>query len=386
MQDSQDGGWAERVGDSASSLNTAEVLLALACVRDSLPPAGAKIRRAVQFLEGQQTQAGEEAGSWPRYVKGEPSCPDLLRTSLAIEALARVSEAEPNRAVEPGVRWLLNRQGEDGGWGARAGAESDLLMTCFATTALLGVADGELFPCEEPIRRALAFLAAAQRPSGSFDPEESTCAIRTAHAALCLQRAERCGLNTHLRERQAAIEWLEEHPVAAIKEVELTIEIDPDRTRRQADYAFVFMTEAVVARLLSESPDQEVRTGRLAREALEAIFRGMDPTGAFFGQRVFSWSTARATYALGAAQKNFEQFPEAPRLPPPRQVGRELLGFAALILAAVIVLSLFGVFGLLQAVVVMFLLLALLLAYGRISEAGFLQAFKALWSRSRNPS
>jgi hypothetical protein len=108
------------------------------------------------------------------------------------------------------------------------------------------------------------------------------------------------------------------------------------------------------------------------------MFRAMDPDGGFFGQRVFSWSTARAAHALGAAQRSFREFPTAPRAPTPRQVGREIFLFAVLALAAIVVLSIAGVFGATQAVVVMFLVLALLVGYGRMSEAGFLEALKSL--------
>ncbi|HEX6781064.1 MAG TPA: prenyltransferase/squalene oxidase repeat-containing protein [Solirubrobacterales bacterium] len=378
-QDPERGGWAERKGDSPSALNTAEVLLALISVRDKVRRAGGKIRAGAEFLVQQQTTEGPNAGAWERYVNGQPVCPDILRTSLAVEALTCISEAAPLDGVYLGTRWLMEARNSDGGWGMRPGAESDVLMTCFATSALLTVVEADAEDCEGVIRDALAFLVAAQRPSGSFDPEGSSCGIRTAYSALCLQRAERCSLSVHAKAREDAVTWLEENPTAAIKEIELTIEIDPDRTRPHADYAFVFMTEAVVVRLLSESPDEQVRQGRLVREALEAMFRSMDPDGGFFGQRVFSWSTARATYALGAARDSFDRFPEAPRLPAPQQVGRELLLFGVLSLVAVFVLSALGVFGPLQAVVVTFLVLALLLAYGRLSEAGFVEVFKALW-------
>ncbi|HEX8688666.1 MAG TPA: prenyltransferase/squalene oxidase repeat-containing protein [Solirubrobacterales bacterium] len=382
-RDKKAGGWAAIKGRSPSSLNTAEALLAIHQVQDWLPPVGGQVKSAAEFVKQQQTKEGPDAGAWFRYLDGKPRCPDLARTSLAVEALIALSGTEPPPAVALGVRWLLSVRNSDGGWGYRSDVSSEVLPTCFAVSALLSVAAAEAEDCDSVIEKGLEFLVSRQRANGSFGAEDPLSGVRTAYAALCLQRGERCRLRADRDARDHAIAWLEANPVPALREVEETMEIDPDRDDPRADYTFLFMSEALVVRLLSESPDRQVRTGQLAREAMEALYKAMASDGGFFGQRVYSWSTARAAYALAAARRNFHTFPEAGRPTEPRKVGQVILFFLVLVLLSVVLLSLIGGFGAAQASVFALLVLAALVGYGVISETGFVQALRSVFSGGR---
>lgn len=375
-QDPHSGGWAERKGEPPSALNTAEVLLAFGQLRDKSPMARESIRRAVDFMGKHQTNEGPEAGAWFRYVADEPRCPDLPRTALAVEALIAVSDLAPAASSE-GVRWILSVRNDDGGWGYRRGADSAVLPTCFALSALLAATAGglEVEKRDNSIEDAFAFLLGRQQAGGSFGNPGRLSGARTAFAALCLQRGEGLELSTARSAREDAVAWLEANPVPALTEVEESIEIDPDRDHPRGDYGFLFFSKALVARVMSESPDPEKQSGQLAQEAMEALFKAMTPDGGFFGQRVFSWSTARAMGALRPTP--FTEFPEAPRPTEPRRVGNVILAFLVLVLVSVVILSATGGFGAAQAAVFTVLVLAALLGYGLISEAGFLTALRS---------
>lgn len=99
---------------------------------------------------------------------------------------------------------------------------------------------------------------------------------------------------------------------------------------------------------------------------------------AFFGHRVFTWSTAHAICGLDAAKSKFPQIP----VPTPEYVGTKvstpILAFAIIVFAGTVYMSVMGSFKEMQAVVSVFLMLACLLAYGLIGERTFTELFKGL--------
>lgn len=368
------GGWAERKGGPPSVLNTAEVLLSLVRVREELPMVDQKIRRAVAFVEGQQCADGPERGAWE--VRGAP---DLVRTSVALEALVEVSLTSRSAAAEAAARWLVSVRNADGGWGYRRDAPSGVLPTCFALSGLLAVYPTGTSEWEQPIKDGLAFLASWQRDSGAFGDPGPLQAVRTAFAAVCLQRADRCELNVHSRAARKATSWLVGNPVEATTEVEDVIEIDPNRDHPTADYSFIFMTETFVVRAMMGSADTHTRSGPLAVESIEALYKAMEPEGGFYGRRVFSWSTARALQALASTRPVFQTFPEARRGGPAFAIGNLILGLVVLLIGAIVALSVLNKFGAAQAALFAFLVLAALLAYGLITEPTFAAAFSRLF-------
>ncbi len=91
-QDSRTGGWSDLPGKPPSTLNTAEVLLALVEGGASVVAVGAKpVRKAVEFLLAHQVRQGEDRGTWPR-ISGEASTPDLVRTCFVLQALIRTGK------------------------------------------------------------------------------------------------------------------------------------------------------------------------------------------------------------------------------------------------------------------------------------------------------
>jgi hypothetical protein len=368
-EQSVDGGWAERRGENLSSLNTAEAVLALLQVKDRLAAAAAAIQRGVRFIESKQLNGGEHDGAWAREAGGL-ILPDVVRTGVIIEALAEASPADNRDSVRRGVAWLRRVQDTAaGGWAFRPGEPPEVLPTCFALSGLLASYNGDDGDAKA-VRLGLAFVSGKIDGSGAVGEADALQAVRTAYAAFCLQRATRRELNVHQSAEASVIAWLdqEEHRLQAIQEAEVVVRVGPDRQPANGDYVFVFMTEALVLRVLSDA-DAAHRSGPLATSALQMLWTGRDQSsGGFYGRRRTSWATARAVHALTASHASTVE-PLRRSVPP--LAPYLILALLVLLVAAVVVLSLAHDLGVVSAALFIFVALAALVAYGLISENTF---------------
>ncbi|HTS80041.1 MAG TPA: prenyltransferase/squalene oxidase repeat-containing protein [Myxococcaceae bacterium] len=96
--------------------------------------------------------------------------PALFLSALTVLASSDVSSPHPSQAQqtrsEPDIarplRWLLQAQGADGGWGQEAGAPADVATTSLSGIALLRLGATGLDPgLTEPTRRALRYVVRA---------------------------------------------------------------------------------------------------------------------------------------------------------------------------------------------------------------------------------
>jgi hypothetical protein len=212
-------------------------------------------------------------------------------------------------------------------------------------------------------------------PSGSFGAPGPLEAVHTIYVVLVLQASRRLDLSPYLAAEKAAIEWLLAHPDEATKLVEERMTIDPGSGR--FNYGLLFMTDSLLIRALAGSAHAEHRNSELARAAMISLRDRMDPEGGFYGSRVFSWSTAKALSALSAALSQFQEFPRRRPEYTGARIGHFVLGFAALLSLVVVYLTVNQGFHLLQAVILMFLMLSSLVAYGAIGERTFKELVKA---------
>ncbi len=110
--------------------------------------------------------------------------PGLLLTAIAALSPADAppprTRPAPEARAEPDLvrplRWLLQAQGADGGWGPEAGAPADVATTSLSGIALLRLgADGQGQPLGAPARRALMYVVRAVErapaPSAYLQPE-----------------------------------------------------------------------------------------------------------------------------------------------------------------------------------------------------------------------
>lgn len=397
QQDQESGGWANRPGGHVNALNTAETMIAL--IDGGICIAGAdSIRQAVQFLLKHQTDEGQDRGSWSREVvmeQGNTVCiPDLVRTSFAIRALIKAGVGIDQGPVQEALKWLLTIRDEDTkGWGYARGKASELMPTCFALTALLEAYGAYPGTCQQQILESLNHMVdtyyndGGDEVRGSFGDLGPLQGVHTIYAGLVLQVARNSNLIVYLKQEKQAIEWLLRHPDTAIRLKEEWVAIDNSKaTDRQAGgYGFMFMTDTLLIRLLMGSDNVDDRGSLLARDAMNSLKDKVDKnTGAFYGSRLFSWSTAKALSALSVVQKHAgAEYPDFPQRPPEYKgwkIGSVILGFAVLLSGFGFYLMVTEKFSLLAFSFFAIMMLAALLAYGAIGEKTFKELFGGLSS------
>ena len=135
-------GWGALPFDRSSPDLTAHTLRAWTAWRPALPNAlrmrtGRATTRAVRFLE----RAQQPDGSWVPLWFGNQGAPDdanpVYGTARVIEGLAALSDTETEPATEQrAVRWLIDAQGNHGGWGGAPGVPPSIEETAVAVSAL----------------------------------------------------------------------------------------------------------------------------------------------------------------------------------------------------------------------------------------------------------
>jgi squalene-hopene/tetraprenyl-beta-curcumene cyclase len=137
-------GWGTMPFDRSAADITAHAVLAWSAWRPSLDLAtqarvDAAIGNAVVFLEGAQ----RPDGAWTPLWFGNQSAPQegnpVYGTARVLLSLRRVRPA--SAVVQRGVRWVLDAQNGDGGWGGDRGVTSTIEETSLAVAALVGLDD-----------------------------------------------------------------------------------------------------------------------------------------------------------------------------------------------------------------------------------------------------
>jgi peptidoglycan/LPS O-acetylase OafA/YrhL len=129
----------------------------------------------------------------------------------------------------------------------------------------------------------------------------------------------------------------------------------------------------LLLRALGNAQDASCRNTKLwidVQRSMRAAYD--DDTGGFYGRRVFSWSTANGLYAVRSSEPNLKDIPPRPAESPSSiKVGSIILVLVVLFGAGVVYLAHEDHFTTLVAFVFIVLLLAVLLAFGKIREATF---------------
>jgi squalene-hopene/tetraprenyl-beta-curcumene cyclase len=186
---SSDGGWGAFDADNTSQLVTKLPFCDFGAVIDppsadvtahtveALAAAGLgdskAVRRGVAWLLRNQEPDGSWFGRWgANYVYG---------TGAVVPALIAAGVLPGKPCIRRAVAWLISHQNADGGWGEDlrsyedpdwAGrGESTASQTAWAMLALLAAGGDDALHSAE---RGVAWLAAAQRPDGSWDEPQFT--------------------------------------------------------------------------------------------------------------------------------------------------------------------------------------------------------------------
>jgi squalene-hopene/tetraprenyl-beta-curcumene cyclase len=132
------------------------------------------IRRAVCVASAQQlglkylARQQRPDGSWLPLWFGNQHAPDDINptygTARVLAAYRDLGLANDPAAVR-GVRWLLDNQNDDGGWGGGRGTPSSVEETALAVEVLLDLAPGD-----ERVQRGLTWLVERVESGGLYDP------------------------------------------------------------------------------------------------------------------------------------------------------------------------------------------------------------------------
>jgi hypothetical protein len=370
-------GWGEHKGGSPSTLNTAEVILALASagVSSGIEP----IPSAVRFLvEAKSGTMPPDSGAWPRKVHdghADRLVPDLMRTCLIVTALVAAGMTIEEDEVKTAIRWILDRQdASESGWAYQRDKKGEVLPTCFALLTLMQTSGSDSSNrWRDSIEKGLECLAKFRNRDGSFGVWPLTGA-HTAYACLVLQTARSRDFKIRAKAERDGVAWLLDHPDEALAPVEEIFSIDPN-PNGHANYPFMFTMDALMLRVLGNSADARHRQTDLWREVQRRLNENFDKaSGGFYGRRVFSWSTAAGLYAIKLVERNLTEIQPRPAEDPRgTKIGNSILAFAILLVGCIVYLSAIGKFSYLLASVFGFLVLACLLAYGKIGEKTFRQ-------------
>jgi hypothetical protein len=402
QQDPDSGGWADRPGGHVNTLNTAEAMIAL--IDGGCCKAGAAtIRRAVLFLIKHQTKDGKDRGSWPREIvseQGSTVCiPDLIRSAIAIQALIKAGEGVDDDGVKMALEWMLAVRDKDSkGWGYAPESPGEITPTCFAVTALLEAHAACPGTYSDHIRESLKYLVenhynnGGEEINGSFGSSGELQGVHTIFAALVLQFARVNNILEYTKQEIQAIDWLLLHPDQAIRLREEWIAIHNSKVKGKAGgYGYMFMTDTLLIKLLLGADGVNDRGSRssLARDAMNSLKDKLDDsTGAFYGSRLFSWSTAKALDALSSLQKSSgAEYPDFPQRQPEYKglkVGPIILGFSVLLSVFGFYLMVYDKFNMLAFGFFAIMMLAALLAYGMIGEKTFKELFGGISSLQKN--
>lgn len=375
------GGWAQHTGRRPNVLNTAEVLITLITV-GAIEAGDKRVRQAVKFLLDHQ----HVHGYWCREVATEGGAiltgPDVLRTALVIQALRKTGVGSDEPATERAVDWLVRAQGGDGGWAYSPQNESSVVLaTCASLEALIGA---DAVDCGSCVDRGQEYLARTQNEDGSFGQDSLLQGPATVGAVTTFQRLRNAGRSTPYQVEEDAIEWILTHKDAVMRPIEQEITLDPQEPR--LTYSFLHFPATGVIAALVGAKGEDYTSKQLFIQALRAIGDRVDRnSGGIFGDRVLSWSTARGGLALWHAAPHCSEIPL--RSPEPSTVRGlaipqwTLIGIGLVLVSVVVALSLAGVFGGLQAGVIVMILLALLLGLNFVSA----DQFERLFSRFSFP-
>ncbi len=271
QQNKHNGGWS--AGDAVSTLNTAEVIVALLDIDYHRYVYNPQVSKGLDFLEQSRCNEGENKGAWFRTVpiadeRVAPQ-PDIIRTSFAVQALIRTGRGR-NPAAQEGLDWIIKvRSAETEGWGYRKDDPVSIMATCFALLSLIDATKTGIRDCTNIIESSIRRLIKFRNHSGSFctleDRQKRLEAMHTVYVILVFQS---------IRDNKIKILDVSKEEEDALHILEDRIDIDgPDGC---ASYNFLYLADTFVAQIMLNSKQEKFRDlekNTLAHKALDGLMR-----------------------------------------------------------------------------------------------------------------
>ena len=385
QQHKDSGGWPDRSGGHINILNTAEAIIALIDSQEC--SAGHdSIILGREYIKSHQIIKDDQAYFPREVVKDDGNTvlvPDMVRTCFAVQALLAAGISANDSVISKAVKWLIKNQDKEScGWSYFVGKSVEILPTCFALLTLINVYKNSNELDTNVITRSIDHLinshfnVEGNCSRGSFGVDANLLASNTLYCILTLQSSRLCNVGSYSTQEDAAIAWLLRNPDRALRQMEAWVDIDG------GGYGYTIMADTLLIRALMGSNKEANLKTILFKEAMKSLKDKVDDiSGAFYGYRAFSWSTAKAISALSMLRTpggwSETEFPSRSPEYEGKKTGPTIIWFAVGLAALGTGLMAFEKFNIIGFIFYIALFLGVMTAHNKLSEKTFKEVLLA---------
>jgi len=297
---SKGGGWSQFLNETdkpPTATGTSHGVLALLACGE--PPDSELITLATRYLAECQCEDGGWAKPSLRH-----KCALTRITGLILRALLDSGVHQPVAALENGIRWLLEAQNADGGWGNAAKDEkSDVTSTSFALQAMTR-AVGLNQEGRDSIKKGQAWLREARNKDHSWGYARGTAGT-VAHTSEAVDGLLACGQSPGSLGPTA--EWLAQHIADEIQFNERYVFSQGPCVGTSVIWTQVSKERGLIALLALDSSILAQPVVHAVNDILNRQVNGTYWRGSVFHDAEPIWAVKEAVVALRGFRNRIEQ-------------------------------------------------------------------------------